>query len=147
MDINPLRLLESLHGHAGIVAVALLLHPAVSMWRGVPLSRGARWATALALAAISIAFTSGLVVYQPYRAQVKRSLFTRSPAAGWLFETKEHLAYVALALAFGATILALTARPVSPAPRRAAARMYAAAAIAAFASAAIGTWVSAIAGF
>mgnify|MGYP001764966587 CR=1 FL=1 len=126
--MDPVRLLESVHGHAGILAVALLVHPAIVLWRGVPLSRGARWASALALGATALAFSLGLRIYGPYREQVKRELFTRSTEAGWLFETKEHLAYIALAMALGATALALLAPPGRSPLRRAAARMFAGAA-------------------
>jgi hypothetical protein len=148
MALNvALRLLESVHGHVAILAVALLFHPAIALWRGVPLSRGTRWAAGLAAGAVSTAFGLGLVIYGPYREHVKRGLFRADPATAWLFETKEHLAYVALALVLGATALALLAPPSNGPLRRAAARMYVAAAVAASITAAIGTWVAARAGF
>ncbi|UJR82443.1 hypothetical protein [Sandaracinus amylolyticus] len=141
------RLLESVHGHVGVLALALLIHPAVRLWRGAPLARGSRWAIALSAIATALAFALGLVIYGPYRTLVKRDLFVADARAGWLFETKEHLGYVAVALALGATALALLAPPRAAPLRRAAARMYVGAALAALGAASIGTWVAAIAGF
>lgn len=142
-----LRLLESVHGHVAILAVALLLHPVILLWRGQPLSRGARWAVGLAGAVLASAFGLGVSIYGPYRELVKRRLFDASESAGWLFETKEHLAYVALALGLGATLLAFVAPRDAPHLRRAAARVYLAAFVAAAITGALGTWTAANAGF
>ena len=38
-----LRLLESVHGHLGVLTAVALVHPAILLRRGLPLSRGARW--------------------------------------------------------------------------------------------------------
>ena len=130
-----------------MLALALSFHPAILLWRGLPLSRGGRWAAALSGALTSLAFALGVAIYGPYRSLVKPSLFAADPAAGWLFETKEHLAYVAVATALGATLLALLAPRSADGLRRAAARLYLAAAIAMLITALIGTWVAAIRGF
>ena len=45
-----LRLLESLHGHFGILAAVALMHPAILLRRGRALSRGMRWSIGLTAA-------------------------------------------------------------------------------------------------
>lgn len=141
------RLIESLHGHVGILALALLIHPAILLWRGAPLSRGGRWAVGLSGLMTTLAFGIGVGIYGAYRSLVKPGLFTADASAGWLFETKEHLGYVAVTLAIGATLLALLAPPKAAELRRAAARLYVAATIATLLTAALGTWVASVRGF
>ncbi len=56
---------------------------------------------------ITIAGGLGVLLEAAYRAQIRQRLFVRSPALGWLFERKEHLAFGAILLAWCA--LATTA--------------------------------------
>jgi hypothetical protein len=42
----------------------------------------------------------GAVIYPDYRRAIKPDLFADAPALGWAFERKEHLAIVAIALAW-----------------------------------------------
>lgn len=145
--MNPWTLVESIHGHLGVLAAAALLHPAILLRDGRPLSRGIRWSLGLTSAVTAGAFGLGLTIYEPYRAQVKRPLFVESPDAGWLFETKEHLAYVVLALTVGATVCALAAPRRRRALRRLAALLFAAASAVCLAVVGLGTYLAAVRGF
>jgi hypothetical protein len=131
----------------GILAVAVLLHPAILLRKGRALSYGMRLAVLFTLTATVMAFGLGVGIYDEYREHVKRGLFHVDPVAGFLFETKEHLAFVVLALVIGATGAALLAPKDAKDVRRAAAATYAAAAITALIVAGIGTWVAAVRGF
>ncbi|MAQ18372.1 MAG: hypothetical protein CMN30_26685 [Sandaracinus sp.] len=139
-----LRLLESVHGHLGILAAVALLHPAWLLRRGRPLSRGMRWSVGLTAAITSAAFALGLSIYEPYRDQVKRRLFAHARDAGWLFETKEHLAFAVIALTLGATVAAFAAPRDDRRLRRWAAGAYAAAALLCFVVVALGTYVASL---
>lgn len=142
-----LRLLESVHGSFGVLAAAALLHPALLLWRGRPMTRRTRWSVGLTLGLVATAFTFGLSIYASYRYQVRRHLFAFHPTVGLLFETKEHLAYATLALALGAGVAAFAAPPRAVALRRAAARVFAAAALVCLTVAALGTYVASVRGF
>ena len=142
-----LRLLESVHGHFGILAAVALVHPAWLLRRGRPLSRGARWSVGLTALVTCGAFGLGLLLYEPYRAQVKRRLFAYSRDAGWLFETKEHLAFAVIALTLGATAAALLTPRDDARTRRLAAAAYAAAALLCFVVAGLGTYVASLRSF
>ncbi|MBO6937149.1 MAG: hypothetical protein JJ863_19420 [Deltaproteobacteria bacterium] len=146
-----LRLLESLHGHFGILAAVALMHPAWLLRRGKPLSRGARWSVGLTAVVTSVAFGLGLFIYEPYREIVKRQLFAFDRGAGWLFETKEHLAFAVIALTMGATVAAFaTARQRTPEARRIrrfSAAAYGAAAVLCLVVVALGTYVASLRSF
>lgn len=141
------RLLESLHGHIGILFTVALLHPAIILRRGLPMSRGARWSIGLTTLLAAAAFGMGVLIYEPYRATVKRTLLFSQPHAAILFETKEHLAYVVLLFALGAGIAAWLAPRDGVEVRRACARIYAAATLLCLVVAALGTWVASVQGF
>jgi peptidoglycan/LPS O-acetylase OafA/YrhL len=141
------RVLESVHGHLGALAVVALVHPAILLRRGLPLSRGARWAVALSTATTLAAFGLGVGIYEQYRATVKRDVFAASRTVGFLFETKEHVGYAVAALALGACVAALVAPPQAVAVRRAAAAAYAIGAVLCLVVAGLGTFVASVAGF
>jgi hypothetical protein len=101
----------------------------------------------LAALVTSTAVGLGVFIYGPYRENVKRALFLRAPRAGWLFETKEHLAFVVLALVLGAAACALLAPPDRPELRRLSALLFVAAAFSCAIVAAIGTYVASVHGF
>lgn len=142
-----LRILESLHGHAAILAVAILFHPALLLWRGRPLSVGSRMAVLSAGAMSALAFALGIAIYPGYRAHVRSHLFMTDPRAGLLFESKEHLAWLVLTLALGASITALAAPPRAIDARKLAARLFLGAALIASVTAGLGTYVAAVRGF
>ncbi len=139
-----LPLLEHLHGHLGVLAVALLFHPAILLWRGQPLSRGGRWAIYATLAMIGVAFVLGLWIYPPYRDLVRHDLTLISPDAAVGFEIKEHLAWGALAAGLGAGLSALLAPRSAATLRRIAARAFAGAAILGLAVGLLGTHIASI---
>ena len=82
--------------------------------------RGRITSAILAAAALGITIAGGLGVLleAAYRAQIRQRLFVRSPALGWLFERKEHLAFGAILLAWCALTAAAAAR-VTREPARA----------------------------
>lgn len=145
--MNELALSASLHGVFGVLAVAALVHPAILLRRGRPLSRGLRWSIGLTAAVTSIAFAWGVAIYEPYREVVKRPLFVADRAAGLLFETKEHLAFAVLALTLGASVCAFVAPRARADLRRLAAALFAGAAVLALVVASLGLYVSSVASF
>jgi heme A synthase len=147
MSDAVLRLVESIHGHLGVLAAVALLHPAVLLWRGRPATRGVRLSIALTTLLVSAAYFFGIAIYGDYRALVKRALFRDDVGAGLLFETKEHLAFVALVLAWGAVWPSLAKGPEGEGQRRMAARLWAGAALACWLVGAMGTWVQSVRGF
>ncbi|MBX7195403.1 MAG: hypothetical protein K1X94_25330 [Sandaracinaceae bacterium] len=147
MSTAILRLLESVHGHLGALAAVALLHPAILLWRGRPAGRGARWSIGLTALLTAVAFGGGILIYADYRRVVKRALFREDMTAGFLFETKEHLALVALCLCLGAVLPALAKGPEGEGQRRLAARMFAGAAALAWLLGALGVWVHSTRGF
>jgi ABC-type Mn2+/Zn2+ transport system permease subunit len=97
MDLDPLRVLERVHGHAGWLTAALLVHPAVVLRDR---KRQANLAVALATALTTGVAALGLYLYVSYREQLKKSIFLGAPDVGFLFERKEHLAFGAVMLAW-----------------------------------------------
>lgn len=145
--MTVLRLLESVHGHFGVLAVAILVHPALLLRKGHALSRRARFAVgACALFALA-AFATGLVIYEDYRSGVRAGLFQASAAAGLLFETKEHLAFAVVAMALSGAVAALVAPREARALRQAAGALFAASALLCAITVALGTYVAAVHGF
>jgi hypothetical protein len=144
-----MALWETLHGHLGVLAAAALLHPAILLRRGKAMSRGARYAVFLTSVLVALAFASGLFIYPAYRQAVRAALFLESPTAGFLFETKEHIAYGVLAMTAGATTAAFLAPSDKGADpiRRAAALVYAAGAALCLATVALGSYVASVQGF
>jgi hypothetical protein len=136
-------LLERVHGHLALLGLALLLHPIVSLMRrkGVPW-----WTQATAdLAALLLAapFGLGWWIYSDYRAHVKGGLYaTKSPALP-AFETKEHLAVFAMALAIAGT-LTLRLAGKDPGGRRTALALLLSAWCCGVVTGVIGMWVSAV---
>jgi len=145
--VTLLRVLETVHGHLAILAAIALLHPAIALRAGRPLSRGGRWSVALTTVVTVLAFGTGLFMYGDYREIVRRPLFEEHPGVGMLFETKEHLAWAVLSMALGAGAAAWLAPRRSRSLRRVAAVVYAVAATLALATVAIGTYVAAVGSF
>jgi len=73
---------------------------------------------AAAALGITIAGGLGVLLEAAYRSQIRQQLFVRSPALGWLFERKEHLAFGAILLAWCALSTTAAAR-ITREPERA----------------------------
>ncbi len=142
-----IRLLQSIHGHLGMLAAAALIHPAIVLRRGKPLGYRARWAVSLSTLFTVLAYSAGIAIYADYRNLVKRALFHTNLNAGMLFETKEHLALAVVCLALGALTAALVAPREATALRRSAAIVYALAAALCLLTGALGMYVSSVRGF
>lgn len=96
-------LLQKLHGHLGVLALAASLHPVLSVRARL---------SAYAAAALMVATHAlGWWVYPAYRSEVKLRVYEASYAAGQLFETKEHLAFFALCLALAGVGLTWARQP------------------------------------
>jgi hypothetical protein len=145
--VSGLRILESVHGHFGVLAAVALLHPALLLARGRPMSRGARWAVGLTAGVTAIAFSLGVAIYRDYRDFVRGPIFLRDPKVGLLFETKEHLAFAVIALTLAGALAAFVAPREEARIRRIAACMFGAAALLCFVTAGLGTYVASFGSF
>jgi hypothetical protein len=115
-----LRALERIHGHFGWLAVAALVHPAIILrnpQRRAPLS------VSLATAFVCVTGVLGAYVYPEYRRVLKQSIFRASPAIGWLFERKEHLAVAAVTFTIVGCIAHLSVAGFEGAAQRTLARL------------------------
>lgn len=97
MSLEPIRLLEHVHGHLGWLGTALLVHPAVLLRRR---ERRAHAAVAIATLVVTTAAALGAWLYVSYTAVLKQGIFIHAPAYGLLFERKEHLAFGAVMLSW-----------------------------------------------
>lgn len=139
-----LPLLEHLHGHLGVLAIAILFHPAILLWRGQPLSRGGRWAVGASLGLVLLAFAAGLFIYPAYRDLVRHDLLLIDPDAAVRFEIKEHLAWGSLSIALGAGVAALVAPRSAIGIRRLSARAFACSALLAAWTGILGTHIASV---
>lgn len=100
---NPylFALAERLHGHLGWLGLAVLLHPIITLRKRRGFSRGTRLTVALAAVLMFLPYAVGWSIYPTYRSQVKPLLLRESVPWVLAFETKEHLAFLALALTLG----------------------------------------------
>jgi hypothetical protein len=95
VDLDPIRLLAHIHGHAGWLAVAALVHPAILLRNR---RRRAHLSVALASLLATVAAGIGFALYPAYSEILRTAIFLRAPRIGWLFERKEHLAFGAILL-------------------------------------------------
>lgn len=138
--------MEHVHGHLGWMSVAVLIHPAIVLWR----KPRADWAVGLALGFTTVVGGIGVWLYSAYRDRVKQALFIASPRVGFLFERKEHLAFAAIALAWVGSLAYFAARAkaseldpgVRESLRRASRTAFTASAALAFVAATLGTVVA-----
>lgn len=142
-----IRILQSIHGHLGMLAAAALIHPAIVLRKGKPLGYRTRWSVSLSTGFTVLAYSAGIAIYAAYRNLVKRALFHTSLRAGMLFETKEHLALAVVCLALGALVAALAAPRSATALRRSAAIVYALAAALCLLTGGLGMYVTSVRGF
>jgi hypothetical protein len=96
--------LARLHGHAATLGLAVLLHPVITLRLRGRVTRGAQWSADLGALLLLGPGLLGAWVYGPYRLRVKPALWLVEPGAVLRFETKEHLAAMAIALAAAGAI-------------------------------------------
>ncbi|MDP2317664.1 MAG: hypothetical protein Q8P41_32560 [Pseudomonadota bacterium] len=128
--IDLVALARTWHGHVGVLAAIALLHPAITLRPasargaaggsgaavGARLRAGTRWSVALATALVTLTTFAGWWLYPGYRATEKPRLLQEAFPVALLFETKEHLAFYALVLAWAGC--ALVFGPAGAASRR-----------------------------
>lgn len=148
IPLGVLRVLEHVHGHLGWLAVAALLHPAILLRRP---ARRAPLAVLLATALAVVAGALGAAIYTDYKLRLRQALFVASPALGWCFERKEHLAVGAVAFALVGCVAHLAAPAADESLRdlvaRTAHRAYVAAFVLALVAATLGVAVASSSSF
>ncbi len=143
--IDLVNLARTFHGHLGLLAAVALLHPAITLRGAARLRPGTRWSVAGATALVTVTGAMGWWLYPGYRAQDKPRLLQEAFPVALAFETKEHLAFYAVVLAWAACGLALGTEGAGP--RRAARVAYGVAAALTVAVGVLGSIVgSAVAG-
>ncbi len=92
---------------------------------------------------MALAVGLGSAAYPIYRAKLKQRIFIDAPTIGYLFERKEHLAFLSLVLAFVGGAFYLSARNGSERYRVLAQRTFSLSALAAWVTLLFGTLVAA----
>jgi hypothetical protein len=113
MSASGYTLLVALHGLGAALTWALLLHPIVFLRGRRPARRPAQLTAVGAAVAMTAVFAVGSWAYPTYRGRVKPALvFGDDPAWRW-FESKEHLAVLAVCAAWAGAVwvVAMPARP------------------------------------
>lgn len=103
--IDLVALARTLHGHCGLLAAVALLHPAITLRGTARLRPGTRWSVVLATALVTLTAAGGWLLYPGYRAGHKQELLRDAFPIAQLFESKEHLAYYAVVLAWTGCVL------------------------------------------
>lgn len=114
MLLDPVRLMEHVHGHLGWLAAAILVHPAIVLRSR---TRRAHLAVGLGAGIVTVASAVGAWLYVAYRERLKQGIFIHAPVIGLMFERKEHLAFGAVVLAW-AGAAAYFAAPGASSPTR-----------------------------
>ena len=91
-------LLEAVHGHLAMLGLALLLHPIISLRRRPRLTKWTLRSADLGALFVALPFAIGWFIYPAYREHIKPGLLTDMQVVAMRFETKEHLAFLTLAL-------------------------------------------------
>lgn len=145
--IDVLRVLQATHGYVAALAIVGLIHPAILLRKGLPVSRAGMWALALSTFVTVVAFSSGIGIYGSYRTLVKPELLASHLEVAMIFETKEHLAFCVVCFALGAFVAAVAAPRKAAATRKTAAVIFAAAAVLGLVTLGLGTYVAAVKDF
>ena len=101
------QVMERIHGHIGILALAVLLHPVLTLPRRSKISRGMRWTLWLAVLLLGLTYALGWWIYPDYRLLEKPDLIRQHIVLAKLFESKEHLAFFSLVCGFSGAAIAL----------------------------------------
>jgi hypothetical protein len=103
--------LVHLHAHVATLGLAVLLHPVITLRTRGKVTPGAQLSADLGALLLVPAALAGFVAYGTYRQRVKPVLWLLHPGTVLRFETKEHLAALAVALAVaGALTLRVAGR-------------------------------------
>ncbi|MEQ1508107.1 MAG: hypothetical protein ABMB14_38110 [Myxococcota bacterium] len=103
--------LTHVHGHIAVLGLAVLLHPVITLRRRTGVSKNMLLSADLGAMLLTTAFAIGWFVYPVYRKSVKPPLWLGHPEVVLRFESKEHLAAMAVALAIaGALTLRIAGR-------------------------------------
>lgn len=146
--MNLMLFLEKIHGHVGVLGIALALHPWFALRKATRPNLPARISAYTASGFILATNVLGWVVYPAYREDVKRRLYAESDMLGNLFEFKEHLAWFCLCLAvIGASLMVRATTKEAAFMRQTLRQCYFGTALLAAVSAAIGIYLSSIQGF
>jgi hypothetical protein len=105
MSPHLFALLERIHGHLGVLGLAVLAHPVLTLGRVGELRPGTRLSAWLAAGLISAPSALGWLLYPTYREQLKPTLIATALPWALAFETKEHLAALTLALTWGGALV------------------------------------------
>lgn len=98
-------LVTTAHGLVATLALALLLHPVITLGRRRTLTWGTRFTAELAAGLLSAVFAVGWWTYPTYRNRVKTGLLADQHPAWLWFEGKEHLAAIATILAVSGALM------------------------------------------
>ncbi len=137
-------LLERVHGHLAVLAVALLLHPVITLTTRRLLTRWTVRSAELGALLLGASFGLGWFIYPDYRGLVKPTLLSEAPRVAAAFETKEHLAFCAASLALAGAV-ALRRAGRTPQGRTVARSLLLAAFLCAATTGALGIFVASIA--
>ncbi|MCL2779777.1 MAG: hypothetical protein FWD73_17430 [Polyangiaceae bacterium] len=143
MPFDLHRAIEHVHGQAGWLSAALLIHPAIALRSR---TRNVGLTVLLSTALATLTSASGAWLYVGYRESLKRDIFQHARSVGLLFERKEHLAFAALMLAWAGVIAYFTSTRAASigirnSLRTMAFRSFACSAVLAVLTAIFGTWV------
>lgn len=141
MSPELFALLERIHGHIAVLGLAVLLHPVITLWT----RKGLNWrmvlTAELGALLLLVPYAIGWSIYPVYRSTVKPRLYQMNPGAMYAFETKEHLAAMAVLLAIGGAVT-LRATGKTDAGRRAAWWLLAGAWLLGAGAGILGLWVA-----
>ena len=99
MSPSFFALVERIHGHLAVLGLAVLLHPVITLRRAKPPSRWTQLTADLGAGLLVFPFFIGWPIYPSYRQHIKPTLWFEQPEVALRFESKEHLAALATALA------------------------------------------------
>lgn len=141
-------LLQKLHGHVALLALAASLHPVLTLRVGRRATPRVRLSGYLASGLMFLTTALGWAVYPAYREVVRGELYKASVTLGLAFEVKEHLAFFALCLSLAGALLLWASHGEAAkrlrAPTRAA---YATSTMLTLAAAALGIWLASVQSF
>lgn len=92
-------MLERVHGILGVLGLAVLLHPVVTLRRAKIRSRWTQWSADVGAGLLLTPFVIGWLIYPSYRQHIKTRLWLEHHGTALRFESKEHLALLATSLA------------------------------------------------